>query len=117
IEPVQPCAAARQNKSSGNLAIESGALQIVADERKQFQGARLDDVREHVSKNGARRTVAHAGNFDRAFFFLHESGSGAAVAALDALGFGNWRAKADGEIVCEVIAADSHGAGMTDHAA
>jgi len=56
---------------------QPGALQIVAKQRKQFHGARLDDVREHVRKDRAWRAVADAANFDGTVF-LHEGGGGAA---------------------------------------
>src|SRR5216684_2888455 len=64
LESVEARATARHDKSGGNLAVQPGALQIVAKQRKQFHGARLDDVREHVGKDRARRAVANAANFD-----------------------------------------------------
>src|SRR5713226_3827185 len=116
IEPAQASPAARQNKSGRDLAVQSGALQIIAEEREQFHGAGLDDVRQHVRENGAWRTVADAGNLDRTIF-LHESGGGAAVAALDSFRFGDGRAQTDGEIIREVVAADRDCAGVANNAA
>ena len=68
IEAVQARAAAAQNESGGNLRVEAGALQFVANQREQFLRARLDDVGEHARENGARRTIADAGDFDGAVF-------------------------------------------------
>src|SRR6266566_3110557 len=115
IKPVQARAATRQDKSSGKLAIKSGALQVIANQRKQFHGARLNDVRQHVRKDGSWRAVTDAGNFDSAIS-LHEGGSGAAVAALESFRFRDRRAKADGEIVREVIAANRNSAAVAHHA-
>src|SRR6202521_5503037 len=116
LQPVEPRAAAPQDKSGGDLAVKPGALKIVANQRKQFHGARLDDVREHVRENGARRAAAHAGDLDAAVF-LHESGSGAAVAALDSFRFGDGCAQTHGEIIREVIPANRDRAGVTHHTA
>ncbi len=85
-------------------------------EREKFLRARLNDLVEHADKHGARRTIAHAGDLD-GLIFGKQVAQGAAVFALDALRFGNRRAQTDGQIVAEVIAANGHGAGMTDHAA
>src|SRR4029077_1535146 len=115
VQAVEPSAAAREDKSGRDLAVQPGALQIVANERKQFHGAGLDDVRQHVREDGPRRTVAHAGNFDGAVF-LQECGSGATVAALEPFRFGDRRAQTDGEIVREVVATNRNRAGMTHHA-
>src|SRR5690242_380537 len=92
VQVVQARTATSEDKSGGNLVIQAGALQIVADQRKQFHGARLDDVREHVRENGARRAVADTGNFDGAISF-HENRSGATVMPLDAFGFGDGSAQ------------------------
>src|SRR6202521_6002107 len=115
LQPVEPRAAARQDKSGGDLAVKPGALQIVANQRKQFHGAALDDVRQHVRKDVPRRTVAHAGNLDRTVSF-HESGRGAAVAALDSFCFGDLRAQTDGQIIREMITANRNRAGVSHHA-
>src|SRR5713101_5378230 len=109
LQPVEPRAATRQNKSSRDLAVKPGALQIVANQRKQFHGARLDDVRQHVRKDGPWRTVAHAGNLN-CTVFLHECGRSTAVAALDSLRFGGRRAQTDGQIIRKVIAANRNSA-------
>ena len=61
------------------------------------------------AKIGARRTIAHAGDFDGAIF-VEQGRGGAAVSALDPFGFGDWRAQADGQIVGEMIAANGHAA-------
>src|SRR6266446_1781220 len=58
IQSVEPGAAACEDKSGGDLAIKPGALQIVANQRKQFHGTRFDDVRQHVREDGPWRTVA-----------------------------------------------------------
>src|ERR1700716_3611530 len=116
IQPMEPSAAARQDKARGDLAVKAGALPVVANERKQFHGARLDDVRQHVREDGSWRTVAYAGNLNRAVS-LHESGRGAAVAALDSFRFGGGCAQAVGQIIREVIAANGNRAGVTHHAA
>src|SRR5213593_1525323 len=114
-EPVQARAAARQDKSCGELAVQPGALQVVANQRKQFHGAWLDDVRQHVREDGPRRTITDAGNLDCAIS-LHIGGSGAAVAALEPFRLRNGRAQANGEIIGEVIASDRNGATVTHHA-
>src|SRR5260370_18954725 len=105
MEPAKARTAARQHKSGGNLAVKPGALQIVANQRKQFHSPRLDDVRQHVREDGPWRTVAHAGNLDRTVF-LHESGGGATVAALDSFGFGDRSPQTDGQIIREVTSAN-----------
>src|SRR5229473_2975672 len=112
---MEACAAACQDKSCGDLAVKAGALQIVANQGEQFHGTRLDDVRQHVRKDGPWRPVAHAGNLDRTVF-LHECGCGAAIAALDSFRFGDRRAQTDGQIIREVIAANRNGAGVPYHA-
>src|SRR5216683_7550421 len=85
-QPVEPSAAAGEDKSGRDLAVKPSALQVVANQRKQFHGARLDDVREHVREDGAWRTVADAGNLNGTVS-RHEGGRGAAVAALESFGF------------------------------
>ena len=66
--------AAGENKTSGNLLKQAGALQIVANQREQFLCARLDDFCKRASKNCARRPVTDAGNFDGAVFAQQSSG-------------------------------------------
>src|SRR5258708_6508245 len=112
---MEACAAACEDKSCRDLAVKPGALQIVANQGEQFHCTRLDDVRQHVRKDRARRAVAHAGNLDRTVF-LHECGCGAAIAALDSFGFGDRGAQTDGQIIREVIAANRNGAGVPYHA-
>src|SRR5260370_24240213 len=109
-------AAAGEEKSSRDLAVKPGGLQIVANQGEQFHGARLDDVREHVREDGAWGTVAYAGNLDRAVS-LHECGSSAAVAALESFGFRDRSTQANSEIIRKMIAANSNRAGVTHHAA
>src|SRR5690242_8934925 len=109
-------AAARQNKSSGNLAIEAGALQIVADHGEQFHGARLNDVRQHVRENGSRRPVTDAGDFDGTIT-LHEGRRSATMTPLDSFGFRDRGTQTDGEIVREVITANGDGAGVAHDSA
>ncbi len=116
IEAAQTRAAAGENESSGNLAVQASALEIVANEREQFHGARLDDVGQHVREDRARRAVANAGDFNRAVI-RDERRSGPAVAALDALGLGSGRAQADGKIVGEMVAADGNHADVTNNSA
>src|SRR5258707_7244955 len=116
IQAIEPGAAARQDKSGRDVAVKPGTLQIVANQRKELHGARLDDVRQQVREDGAGRTVADAGNLDGAVS-LHEGGSRAAVAALEPFGFRDGGAQADGEIICKMIAANSNRAGVTYHAA
>src|SRR5258708_14674303 len=113
---IEPGAPARQDKSGRDVAVKPGTLQIVANQRKELHGARLDDVRQQVREDGAGRTVADAGNLDGAVS-LHEGGSRAAVAALEPFGFRDRCAQADAEILCEVVAANSNGAGVAHHAA
>src|SRR4029077_11664429 len=96
VQAMEARAAAREDKSRWNLAVESGALQIVTDEREQFHGARLDDVCEHVREDVARGSVADTGDLDGTIFF-HERGCGVAVAALDSFRFRNRRAQTDSE--------------------
>src|ERR1700752_2129666 len=97
-QAVQFCAATGKNDARGDLFVESGALQIVAHQSQQFLGTRLDDVGERTDENGARRAVPDAGDL-YGLVFLQESGSGAAMLALDALRFGNRGAQADGKVV------------------
>src|SRR5580692_3415981 len=115
-QAVEASAASGEDKAGGDLSVKAGALEVVADEREKFHGARLDDVGEHAGENGARRAVADAGDFDRGVFVEKRRG-GAAVAALDFFGFGDGRAEANGEIVGEMIAAYGNGAGVADYAA
>src|SRR5947207_8478576 len=115
IEAAQTRAAAGKNKSGGHLAVEADALEVVANQREQFHGARFDDVREHVRENLARRAVADAGDFQRAIVF-EECGGRPAVAALDAFGFRNRRTQAHRKIVGEMVAANGHDANVANHA-
>src|SRR5580704_87758 len=66
--------------------------------------ARFDDFRKHARKNGARRTVADAGNFDGCVF-VQKFAQRAGVQALDFFRFAAGSAQADGEIVSKMIAA------------
>src|SRR5690348_4556312 len=116
IEAAQARAAASENKSGGHLAVQAGALKVVANQREQFHGARFDDVREHVRKNLSRWAVADAGDFQRAIVF-EERRRRPAVAALDALGFWNGGAQANGKIVGEMVAANRDNADVANHAA
>src|SRR2546430_10682828 len=116
IEAAQARAASGENEPGGNLAVEPGALEVVAHQAKQFHGARFDNVGEHVRKNLARRAVADAGNFNRGVV-SNESGGSPAVAALDALGFGNGRAQAHRKIVGEMVTANRNDADVANHAA
>src|SRR5690242_13610104 len=115
IQATQTRAASGENKSRGHLAVEADTLEVVANEREQFHGARFDDVREHVRENLARRAVADAGDFQSAIVF-EECGGRPAVAALDAFGFRNRRAQAHREIVGEMVAANRHDANVANHA-
>src|SRR5260370_17527084 len=101
-QPVEAGAAAGKDKSSRDLAVKPGALQIVANHGEQFHGARLDDVREHVREDGAWGTVADAGNLDRAVS-LHECRSSAAVPALQPFGFRHGTTRANGQIILSLI--------------
>ena len=116
IQSAQASATAGQNKSGGNLAVEAGALQVVADQREQFHRARLDDVRKHVREDGARRAIADAGNFNRAIF-LHECRCSTAVPPLEALCFRDGRAQTNRKIIREVVSANGNGAGVTHDSA
>src|SRR5580658_4641995 len=113
---VEARAATGEDEAGGDLAVEAGALEVVADEREKFHGARLDDVGEHAGEDGARRAVADAGDFDGSVLMEKRRG-GAAVAALDFFGFGNGRSQSDGEVVSEMIATYGNGAGVADYAA
>src|SRR3984957_19717840 len=78
--------------------------------------AGLDDIGEHAGENGARRTVADAGDFDGGVF-LEQRAEGAAVQAFNFFGFVDGGAQADREIVGEVVAADRDGGGVARDAA
>src|ERR1700722_2253409 len=78
-------------------------------------GARLDDIGQHAGENGARRTVANAGDFDGGIVFQQQA-IGAGVQAFDFFGFVDRCAQADREIVGEMIAADWNRRGVTGHA-
>jgi len=115
VEAVQAPAAARKNKAGRNLFQQTGALQVVANQRDEFLRARFDNFRQHPRENRPRRPIANAGDFDRRVLLQKCRGS-AAIAALDAFGFRNRRAQADGEIVREMIAANCDSAGVANHA-
>ena len=91
-------------------------MQFVTDQGEEFIRARLDDVGEHPREDGARRTIADAGDLDGGVF-LQQRGGSAAVAMLDALGLGNRCAQADGEVVGEVVPADGDRTGVADDSA
>src|ERR1700722_6781113 len=78
--------------------------------------AGLDDIGEHAGENGARRTVADAGDFDGGVF-LEQRAEGAAVQSFDFFGFVDRGAQADRQIVGEMVAADRDGGGVARHAA
>ena len=67
-QAVKIRAAAGQHQARGNLRVEAGALQFVADQREQFLRSRLDDFVQHAREDSARRAVADAGDFDGAIF-------------------------------------------------
>ncbi len=67
-QAIKARAAAGEDEAGGDLSVEAGALEIVADEREKFHGARLDDVGEHASEDGTWRAVAYAGDFDGSVF-------------------------------------------------
>ena len=67
-QAVQASAATGEDEAGGDLSVEAGALEVVADEREELHGAGLDDVGEHAGEDRARRTVAYAGNFDGSVF-------------------------------------------------
>src|SRR5215470_1750817 len=94
FEPAEVRSAAGENKAGGDLAVHAAALEVFADERKELGGARLDNLGKRARKDGARRTIAYAGDFNRAVFREERRGS-AAVITLDALGFGNGGAQSD----------------------
>src|SRR5271168_1525723 len=79
-------------------------------------GARFDDFRKHARENGARRTIAYAGDFDGRVF-CQKLAQCAGVQALDFFRFAAGSAQADGEIVGEMIAADWDRCGVTNYPA
>src|SRR5882757_9262534 len=91
VEAVQARAAARKNKTRRNLFQQTGALEVVANQYNEFLRARFDNFREHPRENRPRRPVANAGDLDRRIL-VQKCSCGAAVMALDALGFRNRRA-------------------------
>ncbi len=62
-------AATGENQAGGNRGFDAAAAELVADQHQEFMGARLDDIGEHAGENGARRTVADAGDFDGGIIF------------------------------------------------
>ena len=67
-QAVEPGAAAGQHEACGNLLVQAGTLQIVANQCEQFlaRGSMISvSMRAKIS---ARRAVADAGNFDGAVF-------------------------------------------------
>ena len=110
-------AAAGKDQAGGDLRVEAGAFEFVAHQREQFLGARLDNFVEHARKNGARRAVADAGDFDGRCPRRASSCQAQPWCALDFFGFGNGRAQSDGEIVGEMVAADGQGRRVAHHAA
>src|SRR5580658_1819025 len=78
--------------------------------------ARFDNFGKHARENGARGTVADAGDFDGRVFgekFAQRAG----MQALDFFRFSTGRAQTDGEIVGEMIAAHWNCGGVADYAA
>ena len=114
-QAAQVRSAAGQHSPAGIMRVQSAALQFVANQREQFLRARLDNFVQHARENGARRTVADAGDLDGAIFH-DQILKHAAVLALDFFGLGNRRAQADGQIVGEMIAAHRNGRRMAHHA-
>src|SRR6202045_1756366 len=115
-QPFQTRTASREDKTRGHLRVHARTFQIVEYERKKFLRARLNDLVEHAYKHGAWRAIPHAGDLYR-LIFGKQVAQNAAVFALNSLRFGNRCSQTDGQIIAEVIAANSNGAGMTDHSA
>src|SRR5580704_6362409 len=78
--------------------------------------ARFDDFRKHARKNGARRTIADAGDFDGCVF-RQKFAERAGVQSLDFFRFAAGSAQADGEIVSEMIAAYWNCSRVTNYSA
>ena len=70
-------------------------------------------MREKTVRGGRSPTLA----ISIAAIFFQQLTAGAGVLALYFFGFGDRRAQADGEIVCEMIAADGHCRGVAHDAA
>ena len=67
---------------------------------------RLQDLGQDAPRHHARLAAADAGHFHR-FVFVHHARKRAAALALDLFRVGHRRPQADGDVVCEVIAADA----------
>jgi hypothetical protein len=115
-QPIEARAATGKNKAGRNLRVKTGAAHFVADQRQKFLGARLDDVGKHAREDRAGRAITNACDFNRGVF-LKKRGCSTAVMPLDPFGFGDGRAQADREIVCEVVAANGNRAGVADDSA
>src|SRR5437762_3060163 len=115
-QAIEARAATGKNKAGRNLRVKTGAAHFVADQRQKFLGARLDDVGKHAREDRARRAITNACDFNRCVF-LKKRGCSTTVMPLDPFGFGDGRAQADREIVCEVVATNGNRSGVADDAA
>ena len=48
--------------------VQTGVLEFLADEQEQLLRARLENIVQHARRDGARRAIADAGDFDAALF-------------------------------------------------
>src|SRR6266705_1515712 len=115
-QPVKARAATGENKARRNLRVKTCAAHFIADQCQKFLGAWLDNVGKHAREDGAWRAITNAGDFNRSVF-LKKRGCRTTVMSLDAFGFGDGRAQADREIVCEMVAANGNGSGVPDDSA
>src|SRR5262249_54466952 len=112
-EAAEARATAGKDKAGWHLPRCAGALQLIANERKQLLRTWLDNIGESLRKNRARRTIADAGDFDGGIFG-EVFGRGPAGAHFVFWGSGNGGAQANGKIVGEMTAANGNRAGVAD---
>src|SRR5262249_27715285 len=110
-EAVETRPTTGENDSRAEELVHARLAKVLAKEFHQLTGSRLQDFAERALLKEARRAVADGRNFDLVAF-RNAGDNGAAEHFFDVFGVGNGRAKTDGNVISEVVAADRHRAGM-----
>src|SRR5262249_19100126 len=98
-------AAAGHDHAGRGGVLKPRAGQLARDEREDLLDARLDDLREHLSRELPRLAAADGRHVDR-LLGGHQRGERAAVALLQRLRVRHRCAQSDGDVVADVIAAE-----------
>src|SRR3954469_20466928 len=113
---VENRAAAGEHDPGIQALLVAGGANFVPDQVKDFLGAGLKDFRQNPPRHHPRLAAADARHFHRLVFVDH-SRQRAAALALDLSRARHRRPQADGDVVGEVVAADTDHGGVPQAAA